>query len=287
MSERFEEYIKDKNKKFVVVESAEHGLGILKSVTKTNATIFFENDIIKYDMPNSYIEGEWIPIDENIDMKIHQSIAMAQIGEPGYSFTSRNILTPDSYFEELKKEFGMKKPGKRHYHMGKKYDKFVNHSLFGTGVGDIDVNDPRDMVDIVAFLSIPGNHLIADVPPAREEEFMTMFPDCPHHGHSYSRDKLVGGGSCQFTLNIPSAEKIPFLLGKEVMPSDSDKVGKDEPVRVIRTGFTFDLAENYGFKFEQDQDIEEIRTHIPDEYKELFDARLEDYGYELEEDFTR
>ena len=26
---------------------------------------------------------------------------------------------------------------------------------------------------------------------------------------------------------------------------------------------------------------------IPDEYKELFDARLEDYGYELEEDFTR
>ena len=43
MSEKFEEYIKDKNKKFVVVNSAEHGLGVLKSITKTNATIFFEN----------------------------------------------------------------------------------------------------------------------------------------------------------------------------------------------------------------------------------------------------
>lgn len=287
MSERFETYIKDKDKRFVVVDSAEHGLGVLKGITKTKATIFFENAIIEYNMPDSYIEGEWIPIDDNIDMRIHQSLAMAQIGESGYSFTSRNIPTPDSYFNELKKEFNIKKPGKRHYHMGKKYDKFVNHSLFGTGVGDIDVNDPRDMVDIVAFLAMPGVHLIADVPPTKEDEFMEMFPDCPHHCKLGSKSNGTVKTSCQFTLNIPSAEKIPFLLGKEVMPSDTDKIGKDTFVRIIRTGFTFDLAENYGFKFEQDQDIEEIRSHIPNEYKELFDSRLEDYGYELEEDFIR
>lgn len=283
MSERFEEYIRDKRHHFVLVESKEHGLGVLERITKSQVMLIFENSEIKMDMPDSYLDVEWEPISEEIDRRIASSVAK----EPGYRYTSSNLLAKKEDFDKLKKEFGIKKPGKRHYHMGKKYDKFVDHNLFGTGVGDIDVNDPRDMVDILAFLAIPGNHLIADVPPVREEEFMAMFPDCPHHGHSYSRDKLAGGGSCQFTLNIPNAEKIPFLLGKEVMPSDSGKVGKNEPVRVIRTGFTFDLAENYGFKFEQDQNIEEIRSHIPDEYKELFDSRLEDYGYEPEEDFIR
>ena len=268
---RFDDYIREK--RFILVEDKEHsGIGALIGISKTKATIAFENEIVTKIMPDDYDYGNFTILDKRIDDNFALRLAA------GMPLNKTNLNYKEGLVDTLKEEFNLKKTKKKH-HLGK-YDKVLNHGLFGCGVGDIDIKDPRDMIDIMAFLAMPGNHFIADVPPARIPEFEEMFPNCPHYGIATSRDKLANGGSCQFTLHIPNAKNIPFLLGKEVLPSDSEKTGKNEYVRVIRTGFTFDLAENYGFQFEQDQDIERIRNYIPQEYQELFQERLEAYGYE-------
>ena len=268
---KFEDYIREK--RFILVEDQEHsGLGALIGISNVKATIAFESGIVTKVMPDDYDYGNFTILDKRIDDNFARRMAA------GASLNKANLNYKEGLVDTLKEEFNLKKTKKKH-HLGK-YDTTLNHSLFGCGAGDIDIADPRDMIDIMAFLAMPGNHLIADVPPARIPEFEEMFPSCPHYGIAKSRDKLANGGPCQFTIHIPNAKDIPFLLAKEVLPSDSEKTGGKEYVRVIRTGFTFDLAENYGFQFEQDQDIERIRNCVPQEYQELFQERLEAYGYE-------
>lgn len=97
-----------------------------------------------------------------------------------------------------------------------------------------------------------------------------------HFGTEYkpiivdSRKKTVNGYAMQWTLSMKAsisskAANMPDYLTKYLSQS-----GK----HIADTTFIWDLVDNYGFKFGKRQDLEAIKSHIPNTYINLFEAGL-------------
>lgn len=68
-----------------------------------------------------------------------------------------------------------------------------------------------------------------------------------------------------FSISLKKPESVPTYLSEYLNPT-----GK----AITDTDFVLDLIENYGFKFGKEQNIEEIRSHVPSQYLTFFEAGL-------------
>ena len=71
--------------------------------------------------------------------------------------------------------------------------------------------------------------------------------------------------SWSFTISLKKPDLVPAFLSDKLNPA-----GK----AVSKTSFVWDLVDNYGFKFGKEQDIDNIRAHIPSDYLASFEAGL-------------
>jgi hypothetical protein len=71
--------------------------------------------------------------------------------------------------------------------------------------------------------------------------------------------------SWSFTISLKKPDLVPAFLSDKLNPS-----GK----AVSKTSFVWDLVDTYGFKFGKEQDIDNIRAHIPSDYLASFEAGL-------------
>ena len=97
-----------------------------------------------------------------------------------------------------------------------------------------------------------------------------------HFGTEYkpravdSSKKTINGYAMQWTvgmtISLPTkAPELPSYLNQYLSTN-----GKS----LANTSFIWDLVDNYGFKFGKSQDLEAIKSHIPDTYINLFEAGL-------------
>lgn len=97
-----------------------------------------------------------------------------------------------------------------------------------------------------------------------------------HFGTEYkptvvdSRKRTINGYAMQWTLSMKAS-----ISSKAVnMPDYLTKYLSQNGKHIADTTFIWDLVDNYGFKFGKRQDLEAIKSHIPDTYINLFEAGL-------------
>jgi hypothetical protein len=84
-----------------------------------------------------------------------------------------------------------------------------------------------------------------------------------------SRKKTINGNPMQWAMSMKASiakkaqETIPALFNDYLNPAHT---------ALTTTSFIWDLIDNYGFSFGKTQDIEKIKTNIPNTYLEQFEA---------------
>lgn len=258
------------------------GDGILIAITKNQARVRYDGFEKKYKLPEEI--DHFVLVDQYLDRKMRNAYQeyvrwegslMLPNETYGVYLKTKDLDIDSDILVKIKQEFPIKQRTISRY---KDENKVFSHGLFGIGAGDIDFADERDFVVALAYLSIPGNcSLIADVPPQHYEEFSERFPYA-HFGHISNTQR----NSCQFTIRFTDATNMPISLANEVMPSDTEKIGEKESVRIIRTAFCYDLIDNRGFVFGNEQDVEAIREKIPNHLKDIFDSYYNEFSKEMD-----
>lgn len=121
----------------------------------------------------------------------------------------------------------------------------------------------------LGWLAKHANNVVAVLPDYLADAFKKYFgPEAPcrivdskHRGPAGWQSQW----SWSFTISLKKPDLVPAFLSDKLNPS-----GK----AVSKTSFVWDLVDSYGFKFGKEQDIENIRAHIPSNYLSSFEAGL-------------
>lgn len=260
------------------------GEGILYQISKSQAKVRYDGFDKKYNLPDDL--DMFVLVDNYYDEKMRNAYKpYLPSKKGGMEWPNENYgnylktkdiraLSDDNVISTIKQEFPIRQRKVSRY---EGEQKIFTHDLFGMGAGDIDFDDARDFVVALAYLATPNRcSLIADVPPNHYAEFDEKFPYA-HYGHTKSHE----GSSCQFTIAVHDTTDIPLSLSNEVMPSDVEKLGGDESVRIIRSAFCYDLVDCRGFVFGNEQDVEAIRNKVPEGLRDIFDEYYEEFSKEI------
>lgn len=297
----FLEYARENNAPLAnVYGKGVEGLGVLIDITSSQVKFRMETGVeVSFDLRRIDERESFVMISQSLEDRIKLPFNGGYGDKDGHYIDSdRRSEVKTQYFQEgydkkctrdkipfLKDRDKLEKfkelfPKVRDKAKFKKYSRYGEeiktpiNDFFGVGAQDIEINRPEDFVEALAYLSSPGRaSIIADVPPNHEENFVKLYPYA-HFGHTTSHN----GGSCQFTIAIHGSKDLPLCLHHDVMPSDEYKIGNEESIRIIRSAFTYDLVENRGFQFGTEQDPEEILSHIPNKYQELYKEYYQHYS---------
>jgi hypothetical protein len=119
----------------------------------------------------------------------------------------------------------------------------------------------------LGWLAKKATNISATLPDYLSDAFEKYFGTETPKNIVDSSKRTSGGFAYQwswgFKASFKKTDDFPEALAEYVAPTHN---------AVTSTSFIWDLVENYGFQFGKKQDVDQIKSNIPDNYKSVFEA---------------
>lgn len=130
------------------------------------------------------------------------------------------------------------------------------------------VNNFRtDFFTSLGWLASHAKTLTAAMPDVIESWFVSQFGDVKRTVVD-SKKRTINGFPMQWAFSLKLAVK-----NMEMLPAYFDQYKSKDGKFLSNTEFLYTLATDYGFEFGvKEQDVDKIKSHIPADYLEYFEA---------------
>ena len=141
--------------------------------------------------------------------------------------------------------------------------------LLGRRSEDIAFASEEVFFETVGYLAKPGRIAFyqAELPEDREKQFQVLFPGQEYKviKASYGKTGMTTKQGCQFRINLADISNCPDVLLKHISEKNGTWAG-----RINRSKFALRLVQYNGFMFGHKQDVDLIKSKVPDKYLESF-----------------
>lgn len=235
--------------KGVKVTHEKWGEGQIVSLTETHIIVSFAEKEIKFQFPSAI--GKYLQVDDELLKKFATECALKEEKEKEKTVVNEKKVAGYSY------------SGEGNY----------STPLLGRRAQDIVFSRKEDFYEVLGYLAKPGRIVFyqAELPSDKTDAFEKLFPgqDYSTIAESYGKDGLITKQGCQFRINLSNVDNCPSLLKPHISEKEGHYAG-----RINRSKFALRLVQNNGFRFGRSQDVNEIRSKVPDKYINNFEKGI-------------
>ena len=166
---------------------------------------------------------------------------------------------------EAEKKAEADKKAEERYEQLKKKAVFDFNNLANRAKDSIIVND--DFYYALGWLAKHIGSISAALPDYLAGSFTKHFGDATNARIVDSKKKTVNGNAMQWTFGFKAT-----VHQVEVMPVTFVQYLSSTGKHIANTAFIWDLVSEHGFQFGKEQDVNKIKSTVPEQYIDLFEA---------------